>query len=362
VFSVKRERSNYDMKRKMSKISVVLGMSGVLAVGLASSAYAATASTAQAAAAHTPAWHTVLSVPNGTTSNQFDTVVATGKTSGWAFRNDGTAYERTGATTWKKVAFPGKGGAVRSAAASSPSNVWAAYDTASATQLYHWNGRAWALAKSFPSGSVGAISALSPGDVWAFGGGVFHFNGRTWTEVSRTLSGGSGSALSDSNVWALNGTDVEHYNGRTWTATNVAGLLPAQLSGHGPSSLADVIALAPNNVYATGNGDQTPRGGPGVVLHYNGRSWTRVAEGGFITGGQLASDGAGGLWIEGQNFPARLPELFHYSAGQVTGVAPGNSAQSVSASVSQIPGTSEALAAGYQLGTGDGNSVVLQYS
>jgi hypothetical protein len=357
------------MKRKLSKISVVLGMSGLLAAGLASSAYAATASTATAstakvAAAHTPSWHTVLSVPNGTTSNQFETVVATGRTSGWAFQETGTgAYERTGAS-WKKVAFPGIGGGVNVAAASSPSNVWAAYATAGGTHLYHWNGRTWALAKSFPDGSVSAISVLSPSDVWVFGATagqrVFHFNGRTWTEVSATLEGGS--ALSDSNVWAFSGTDVEHYNGRTWTATSVVSLLPAQLAGHGPSSVTSIIALAPNNVYAAGEGNQTPRGGPGVVLHYNGRTWTRVESGGFVEGGKLASDGKGGLWIEGQDFPARLPELFHYSAGQVTGVAPGNSAQSVNASVSQIPGTSEALAAGYQLGTGDGNSVVEQYS
>jgi hypothetical protein len=57
-----------------------------------------------------------------------------------------------------------------------------------------------------------------PRDVSVFGGsseyaGVFHFNGRTWREVSATLEGGS--ALSDHNAWAFNGTEVEHYNGRS---------------------------------------------------------------------------------------------------------------------------------------------------
>jgi hypothetical protein len=347
------------MNKKLAKVSIALVAGGMLTAGLAAGA----ATTASAATA--PTWHTVLSVPNSAAGTQFDTVIATGRTSGWAFLSDGTAYERTGATTWKKVAFPGTGGAVRVAAASSPSDVWASYYTASATQLYHLNGRTWTLVNSFPGGSISAISALSPSDVWVFGGGtdgVFHFNGRTWTEVSATLSGGS--ALSDNNVWSASGTDVEHYNGRTWTATSVASLLPAQLPGHGPSAVSSIIALAPNNVYVTGEGDQTPRGGPGVVLHYNGSTWTLVESGGFVEGGKLASDGAGGLWIEGQDFPARLPELFRYSAGQVVGVVPGNGnyAPSVSASVSQIPGTSEALAAGYQVGTGDGNSVVLQYS
>ena len=347
------------MNKKLAKISIALAAGGVLTAGLA--AGAATA----ASAATAPTWHTVLSVPNSAAGTQFDTVIATGRTSGWAFLSDGTAYERTGATTWKTAAFPGTGGAVRVAAASSPSDVWASYSTASATQLYHWNGRTWTLVSSFPGSSVGAISALSPSDVWVFGGGtagVFHFNGRTWKEVSATLSGGS--ALSDNNVWSASGTDVEHYNGRTWTATSVASLLPAQLAGHPASNVSDVIALAPNNVYATGEGNQTPHGGPGVVLHYNGRTWTLAESGGFVEGGALASDGAGGLWIEGRNFPTYLPELFHYSVGQVTAVVPGNGyfAPAVSASVSQIPGTSEALGAGYQTGTGDGNSVVLQYS
>lgn len=359
------------MRRNLSRISVVLGASGLLAAGLASSAYAATTasavSTAKVIAAQTPAWRTVLSVPVSSENKGFDTVIATGRTTGWAFQNEASlAYERTGAS-WKPVAFPGIDGVVKVAGASSPSDVWAALQSSNGNSelLDHWNGRTWTTATTFPSGGVvTAISALSPSDVWVFGGssgsdGVFHFNGRTWAEVSATLQGGS--ALSDNNVWAFNGTDMEHYNGRTWTATNVASLLPAQLSGHAASSLANLLALAPNDVYATGEGDQTPRGGPGVVLHYNGHTWTRVAESGaFVGGEELASDGEGGLWIAGDNFPSYLPELFHYSAGQVTDAGLG--AEIVS--VSQIPGTSEALALGQQLGSGGGSasSVVEQYS
>ena len=356
------------MRRKLSSISMVLGAGGLLAAGLASGANAVTtasaASTAKSVAAQTPAWRTVLSVPISAGNTGFDTVIATGRTTGWAFQNEASvAYERTGAS-WKAVAFPGTDGAVKVAGASSSSDVWAALQSSSGNSelLDHWNGRTWTTATTFPSGGVvTAISALSPSDVWVFGGssggdGVFHFNGRTWTEVSATLQGGS--ALSDNNVWAFNGTDMEHYNGRTWTATNVASLLPAQLPAHAASSLTNVLALAPNNVYATGEGDQTPRGGPGVVLHYNGHTWTRVAESGAFVGAEaLASDGEGGLWIAAQNFPARLPALFRYSAGQVTDA---NVSAEIT-SVSQIPGTSEALALGFQPGSG-GSSVVLQYS
>jgi hypothetical protein len=352
------------MKRKLSWISMVLGASGIFAVSLTAATLSSGA--ANAAVAHTPAWHPVLSVPNGAPSNTPDTVVATGKTSGWAFLQGGTvAYERTGASAWKKVAFPGRGGAVNVAAASSPSNVWAAYRSSQGTQLYRWNGK-WTVTKTFP-GAVTAISVLSPNDVWVFGGigaggqaGVFHYNGHKWTEVSSTLEGGY--AVSDGNVWAFNGAQVAHFNGRKWTTTNVAKLLPPA-TRHVPAYLTGIIALAPNDVYATGEGVTTPRGGPGVVLHFNGRTWSRVAESGAFetaTGKSLASDGKGGLWIAGESFPSIFPALFHYSAGKVTTASVPVGAEINS--VSRVPGTAAALAGGGQLGTANGASVVLQYS
>jgi hypothetical protein len=68
------------MKRNLARKSVVLGAGGMLAAGLLSTA--ASAATSAAAQARGPAWRTVLSVANGTKTGLFDTVVATGKTSG----------------------------------------------------------------------------------------------------------------------------------------------------------------------------------------------------------------------------------------------------------------------------------------
>ena len=84
-----------------------------------------------------------VSSPYDGTYVRFDAVVATGRTAGWAFRSDSTvAYERVGATAWKQVAFPGGTGTVAAAAATSPSSVWAAYNSTSGGQLDHWNGQA----------------------------------------------------------------------------------------------------------------------------------------------------------------------------------------------------------------------------
>jgi len=364
------------MRRKPTRLSMVLGASGVLAASVATAAYAAT--TANAAVAHTPSWHTILSLPGGKApSNTVETVVATGKTSGWAFLSNSTvAYERTGSTAWKKVALPERGGTVNVAQATSPSNVWAAYRSSQGTHLDRWNGRTWTTVKSFP-GQVTALSVLSSNDVWVFGGlinkttklpqGVFHFNGRSWTQVTAAFQGGS--AVSDRNVWADTGTTIAHFDGRKWTQVNVAGLFPAKTPGEYTSPvLTGIIALAANNVYAIGDGPLGPHIGNGVILHYNGHAWSRVGVGGFISsvGQQAAPDGTGGLWIPAQN-PEGPNRLFHYAAGKVTLLfLPGSTGlPTASNSVSRIPGTAEAITGGTAFTAANSaanRAVVLQYS
>jgi hypothetical protein len=370
------------MKRSLArKKSIVAGAGGLLAAGLLSTAFSATAANAAAvtaAQAHGPSWRTILSLPDGKApSNAVETVVATGRTSGWAFLSSSqVAYERIGTTRWKTVALPGKGGAVKVAGATSPSNVWAAYVTATGTRLDHWNGRAWTTVKSFP-GQVTGVSVLGPNDVWVFGGltnkttkapqGVFHFNGRGWTQVTSAFQGGY--ALSDRSVWTYSGTTIGHFDGRRWTETNVAGLFPAKTAGEYTSPvLTGIIALAPDNVYAVGEGPIGPHSANGVILHFNGRNWSRAAMGPFLstTGQQLASDGKGGLWLSAGNVEG--PSLlFHYSAGKVTTVTlPGSQGfPTASDSVSRIPGTAEALSGGSTYNPSNpaaNRSVVFQYS
>jgi hypothetical protein len=359
------------MRRKLSRISVVLGASGLLAAGLASSASAATtASAASAATAQT--WQQLLSVQNNPVSSPFDesavtfdAVVATGATTGWAFRSDSTvAYERTGAASWKQVAFPGGTGTVEAAAASSPSNVWAAYDFSGGSQIDHWNGQSWSVVKTFP-GYVNGLSVLGAADVWVYGGvdtnddGIWHYHGGTWTEVSSTLQGGS--ALSDQNVWAFTGGTIEHFNGTAWSATNVTSLLPPTST----PQVAGIVAVSPDDVYATGNGGEQGHGSPLAVLHYNGSAWTQVASGSFQGGEQLASDGSGGLWVLAVN---GNQEVLHYTGGTLNVVnIPSATSQPVEpSSIALIPGTNGLLVGGYQYVTTSptytSNSLVLQYS
>lgn len=338
------------MKQKLFRVSMVLSAGGAIAAAVLSGAQAASAATPQA-----PSWRPVLSVPGGGVT---EAVVATGKTTGWAFLGNGAAYERTGATAWKEVAFPGQNGYVNAAAASSPSNVWAAFRPAAGdgSQVYRWNGRGWAVVRSFP-GEVTELSVLGPDDVWAFGGasgseGVFHFNGRSWAEVSSTLLGGS--AVSDGDVWAYSGTQLAHYDGRKWTETSVAGLFPASTGGHVAPALTGVLALAPDNVFAVGVGWADVGGGAAVVLHFNGHGWSRAAVGPVVLGpGRPVSDGEGGLWMTSDTHE-NYEVLLHYSAGQLV------NANEPFMSVASIPGTAEALG-GNATGVAT-TPVVYQYS
>jgi hypothetical protein len=79
----------------------------------------------------------------------------------------------------------------------------------------HWNGRYWYRRPYGGAGTLVAVQALSPTDVWAVGGwGILedgevavHWDGRQWTNVGpprvkgRTLT--AVSALNDEDVWAV---------------------------------------------------------------------------------------------------------------------------------------------------------------
>ncbi|HTR93652.1 MAG TPA: hypothetical protein VMI73_18130 [Trebonia sp.] len=357
---------------------------GVLALGAvtgtAASAGAAPANGARLGAA--PKWHIVKSVKTDF-SGQFTAVVATGKTTAWAFDGNGesgvkaTAWRENG-TTWTKVAFPSVANEeVVAAGADSPNDVWAFTQNFSGpSRVLRWNGSRWAPVKSF-SAPIGDATVLSGHAVWVYGWppvfgtptlGVWFYNGKTWTQVSKTIAGGS--ALSNKNVWGYTATSVEHWNGAKWIATSVKKFLPAT-DPHGLNnpSVAGILALSPSNVYALGSGDTQDEGGPLVVLHFNGGAWTKVAAGQFGAGPgpQFSSDGAGGLWLPMDGPVGGTSFLVHYAAGKLTkATLPVSAPQITIGAVGRIPGTAAQLAGGFTHKAGDRGTgvvaVLLQYS
>jgi hypothetical protein len=322
-----------------------------------------------APAAAAPSWRIVKKVNSGAFGD-FTAVVAVGRTGGWAFNgiSSPTAWRRSGAS-WAKVAFPGQSGEeVVAAGASSATNVWAFTSGGPKSRALRWNGSRWSVSASFTQ-PVGGAVVLSPSDVWAFGQSVFpgaglgawHFNGHVWARVAGGSGLQGGSGLSASDIWAFAGTSVAHWNGHRWARTSVARLLPKKQQLNNPT-VTSIDVQAPNSVYAIGNGNAQDEGGPIVVLHFNGRTWRKVAQGNFGLGDapvqQVSSDGRGGLWIPMPGFAGRQSFLVHYSGGRLTEAAlPGGGSRIDVISVAQIPGTTGELGGGFTHAPGGSSAI-----
>jgi hypothetical protein len=359
---------------------IAVGVAGLLAASAATAASAASTGQAQA----TPRWHIVKSVKTGANDQEFTAVAPTGKTSAWAFDGLGfptraTAWRLTGKTWTKMSGFPAMANEeVVTAGATSPSDVWAFTEVFGLeARVLHWNGDKWSVSATFNNGIDGA-SVQAANDVWVFntptpgqtgtGAGAWHYNGHTWKLTGNNIDGGS--ALSATDVWGFGGTYVEHWNGHHWTGTSVRALLPAaQRYGLNDPQVVAILALSDKNVYAVGNGNQEDDGGPMVVLHYNGHTWAKVAQGLDRFGpAEVSYDGDGGLWLAlGTLNNSSVPTLVHYTRGKlIPATLPVNAATISVDSVARIPGTTQQLAGGFTHASNNLGlkvvAVILQYS
>jgi hypothetical protein len=370
------DRSRYQTARQPRRwgrraTAAAASITAALAVSGAASAWALAATSAS------PSWQFVKHVHSGPFCD-FTAVVAVGKTGGWAF--DGiskpTAWKRSGGS-WTQVSFPGRGGEeVVAAEASSATNVWAFTDAGGTARALRWNGSSWSAERSF-AGQIGGAVVISASDVWVFGEPIFpgsglgtwHYNGHAWAKVGSGHGLEGGSALSAGSIWAFDGTKVAHWNGHTWTRTSVAGLLPAKQELNDPA-VVGIDAQSKDSVYAIGSGNLEDEGGPTVILHYNGHSWAKVAEGSFGVGTsplqQVASDGHGGLWIPMPATGGERSYLVHYAAGRLTPAALPTGPRKINVeSIASIPGTAQLLAGGFTHASdnpgADMVAVLLQY-
>jgi hypothetical protein len=330
-----------------------------LALTLTSAASALAAPAQATAHPAVEAWRIVKHVHNGPFGG-FTAVIAVGRTGGWAF-NQGpvpTAWRRSG-STWTQVPFPGKPNEVVVAAgAASPADVWAFTDEGAGSHALRWNGRTWTMQRSFAE-QIGGAVVISGSDIWVFGQpyfpgtglGAWHYNGRTWSRVASGRGLEAGSALSAHNIWAVDGSDVAHWNGWTWSRTSVSYLLPPRQALNSPL-LTGIFAESARSVYAIGNGGLQDEGGPLVILHWNGKQWSKVAEGNFGFGTQplqqASPDGHGGLLLPMPGVDGQKSYLLHYIPRHPLGQASlpdGPNGISVEA-VALIPGSYGLLAGG----------------
>ena len=204
---------------------------------------------------------------------------------------------------------------VAAVAATSASNAWVlaarGTDGVDYTDALHLTGEDWAAPVRLDA-SVETAVAPSPSQLWAFGepswsgpSGYFaHFSDGTWTHGSFPFSGTATAAGSAADVWVGGGGNgagdlaIEHWNGRQWQATPLPDLgVPASdLLWASVDGLADV---GPRDVWADITTNDASGRLPGtILLHWNGKVWSRVAfpyTGSAVS--PVASDGHGGIWL-----------------------------------------------------------------
>jgi hypothetical protein len=271
--------------------------------------------------AHAATW-SMVPTPNATAGrNQFRAVAAPDPAGAWAvgYAQHNTApAERPLAARWNggmwalvPTPAPSDGGRLAGIDAAAGGEVWAVGSSGVAARevplIQRWTGTEWSVVPSpSPAGAASAllhgVATFGAAGAWAVGHAVRpgatpsiqtlvqRWDGAAWSVVpspnpnsgQNLLFAVDGAAVND--VWAVGGMGFNGYNeepvagmlmhwdGSSWT--HVA--IPAHPSV-AVSALRGVVALAADNVWAVGDGfsralfRQVP-----CVLHWDGRSWRHV--------------------------------------------------------------------------------------
>lgn len=214
----------------------------------------------------------------------------------------------------------------------------------------HWDGHQWrivATPRPPEGGQLADIVAIAPDDAWAVGqqltGGaentsnaplVEHWDGHRWTiQPDWVVNGGLSAlaALAADNIWAVgNGEQaglIQHWDGRSWQTVANPSQPGAQFS--------DITALAPNDIWAVGM-DGTNNG---MFEHWDGRQWHCVPSpapsgigplSGHLTLNTISAVSATDVWAAGVEnpvipFPNGAVPLFEHWDGHAWSVVPSPS-------------------------------------
>jgi hypothetical protein len=209
---------------------------------------------------------------------------------------------------WRTVPLPKGSLDLRTVAADSPRDAWAAGArgngslTHSQALIEHWNGTRWSVIDlpRLPASFLYSVSAAGPRSAWAVGAtyrsnraGKFyprwtrplllHWNGASWREVPlpwgrSALTLDKVVATGRSSVWVVStGQEdsvpapsfIEHWNGTRWRHVR------------DPFGMSDPIAAfsatAWNDAWAVGSyaqgGNEVAKYSYALAAHWNGRSW-----------------------------------------------------------------------------------------
>jgi hypothetical protein len=284
------------------RVAVALGTAGAIALAAASGlpAQGATASN----------WHVVFTRHYGPAADfsGYLTGLARSRGDAWAFGSSDLSGSTAGTpvaehwngAAWRGSALPaGLTDEVLAASADSASDVWAV--THLSGYVLHWNGTSWSVSLHVnPNGAqFTGVTAVSPANVWVFGGGGFtgglgtwHFNGSRWTHVTSATGLEEASALSASSIWAIGSVaapddSIWRYNGATWRQLTAAALKGL--------SFRDILAKSATSVWVAATIATNSR--KSYLVHFNGTQWVKLLLPWAVTPSRIAPDGHGGIWM-----------------------------------------------------------------
>jgi hypothetical protein len=154
---------------------------------------------------------------------------------------------------WSRVDFP-DGSMFYDVWGSSSSDVFA---VGNGGTVFHYDGNTWSQMSAGLTGYLGVkyeVWCSSPTDVFVAGptgalGTIYHYDGVTWSELDTNtdmfLAGIWGTSATDIFAW---GQGIIHFDGNTWTDMKC------------PSGVSGVWGIYPSDVFAVGEG--------GMILHY----------------------------------------------------------------------------------------------
>jgi hypothetical protein len=148
--------------------------------------------------------------------------------------------------------------------------------------VLHYDGQRWTAVPGLDASLGHAIYGSSASDIWLAGdhGSIHHFDAHGWDPGYATNAVFAAGA---DDVWKVGGS-IEHWDGLSWTTA--AASIPAQhylIAAHGSG---------PSDVYAVGNS--------GIVLHYDGSSWSSAIVGSDHLYAVFAPD-IDETWVAGAN-------------------------------------------------------------
>ncbi len=246
---------------------------------------------------------------------------------------------------------PEKINVLSAVSASSPSDIWAVgytrdygnADNTARTLAIHWDGQQWKIAPT-PNPYNGnnyldGVITLGPNDAWAVGDTgtsanpgtlLFHWDGNAWTPGNLPPLDPSGSslygmaALAPNNIWAvgvMGNQDfsrgiILHYDGSQW------GIHKSFTEDRFPSIVYGVAARSANDVWAVGATGSATAGIRGLIAHWDGKTWTQLADDEIGVNLSEAWDvavapGAPDVWIAGEHGRARdVAAIIHRGTGE----------------------------------------------